>query len=302
MMWIRLSLNQLTMKIEPKYPVYVPSYQRSNNCLTAKFLIKDKTPFHLVVQPQEAAAYRKALPTCESILVLPESVKGLIATRNWIKQHSIEGKHERHWQLDDNSRQFRRTYKGKKIPCDANTAIRAVEDFTDRYENIAISGMTYTMFAYPQLPAFFHNVHVYSCTLINNSIPHKWRLVYNDDTDLCLQVLADNWCTVLVNAFSIEKMRTMTMKGGNTNDLYEGDGRLKMARMLERVWPHVVKTDRRFQRPQHVIKDQWRKFTTPLIRKKNIDFSKFEKVDDYGMRLKQVKSIKSELIQGMVNQ
>lgn len=40
-------------------------------------------------------------------------------------------------------------------------------------------------------------VHVYSCTLILNSIEQRWRLLYNDDTDLCLQVLAAGWCTIL---------------------------------------------------------------------------------------------------------
>jgi hypothetical protein len=288
------------MKVKPKYPIYVPSYQRHQNCLTAKFLIKDKTPFHLVVQPQEEAAYRKALPQCESVLVLPKSVKGLIATRNWCKTHSIQNGDERHWQVDDNSRQCRRIYKGKKIPVNSNIAFRAVEDFTDRYENIAISGMNYTMFSYPHLPPIAVNNHVYSCSLINNSIPHKWRLVYNDDTDLCLQVLADGWCTVLVNAFTIEKMRTMTMKGGNTNDLYEGDGRLEMSRSLERMWPHIVTTDRRFQRPQHVIRDQWKGFRTRLIRKKDIDFSKFDKVDEYGMELKQMKQVKSDKLKAMI--
>tara|TARA_R110002167_G_scaffold122035_3_gene300485 strand:- start:10430 stop:11308 length:879 start_codon:yes stop_codon:yes gene_type:complete len=291
------------MKIKPKYPIYVPSYQRHDNCLTAQFLIKDKTPFHLVVQPQERAAYQKALPTCKSIIVLPKSVKGLMATRNWIKAHSIKNGDDRHWQVDDNCRLCRRIYKGKKIQCDSNFAFRAVEDFTDRYENIAISGMNYTMFSPPQLPPFAVNNHVYSCSLINNVIPHQWRLEYNDDTDLCLQVLADGWCTVLMYAFTIDKMRTMTIKGGNTDDLYQGDGRLEMSRSLERVWPHIVKTDRRFERPQHKIRDSWKGFRTRLIRRKDIDFDKFNKVDEFGMKLKQVKkSIKSELLRNMIKE
>ncbi len=66
-----------------------------------------------------------------------------------------------------------------------------------------------------------------------------------------------------VNAFLIEKMGTMSMKGGNTDQLYKGDGRLAMARALERVWPGVVSVKRRFKRPQHVI--NWRKFDTKLL-------------------------------------
>ena len=61
-------------------------------------------------------------------------------------------------------------------------------------------------------------------------------------------------------------MRTMTMKGGNMAQLYQGDGRLTMARSLERMWPGVVSINRRFGRPQHVVKNSWRNFDTSLIR------------------------------------
>jgi len=272
----------------PRYPVYVPSYSRHENCLTAKFLIKDKTPFRLVVQPQEVEAYREALGGSVNFVVLPESIKGLTPTRNWIKEHSTKEGHPRHWQLDDNIRQTYRIYKRKRVPCASGVAFAVVEDFVDRYENVAIAGLEYEMFGVRKMHPFTLNCRVYSCSLVNNAIPHKWRLAHNDDTDLCLQVLADGWCTVLFNAFLCDKQRTMTMGGGNTKDLYQGDGRLKMARSLERVWPHIVTTDRRFQRPQHIVRDSWCSFKTPLIRKKDIDFSKFPKVDDYGMKLKQI--------------
>ena len=69
-------------------------------------------------------------------------------------------------------------------------------------------------------------MHVYSCTLVLNSIPHRWRGEYNEDTDICLQVLADGWCTILVNAYLAKKTHTMKTSGGNTDVLYQGDGRL----------------------------------------------------------------------------
>ena len=44
------------MKQLPKYPVYVISKGRADNCLTPKFLIQDEVPFFLVVEPQEVDA------------------------------------------------------------------------------------------------------------------------------------------------------------------------------------------------------------------------------------------------------
>ena len=42
---------------KPRYPIYVISKGRYENCLTAKFLIEDKVDFKLVVEPQEKIEY-----------------------------------------------------------------------------------------------------------------------------------------------------------------------------------------------------------------------------------------------------
>lgn len=277
------------MKTLPRYPIYIPSKGRSDRSLTANFLIKDGVPFYLVIEEQEYDLYAAKF-SAEQILVLPFSDQGsVIPARNWIKDHATAAGHKRHWQLDDNMMKTARLYRGKKIACDAGVAFAAAEDFTDRYTNVAVSGLNYTMFAYPvhKVPPFYLNTRVYSCSLILNSIPHKWRGTYNEDTDLCLQVLADGWCTILFNAFLIQKMHTMTMTGGNTSEIYQDDGRLKMARSLERVWPGVVGTDRRFRRPQHVIKDQWTRFDTKLQLRDDLDLDKLAE-NEYGLKLKQV--------------
>ncbi len=97
----------------------------------------------------------------------------------------------------------------------------------------------------------------------------------------------------------VEKKTTMTMRGGNTDVLYQGDGRLKMARSLERVWPGVVETDRRWKRLQHVVKNQWQKFDTPLKRKPDAVIS--TEPNEYGMRLVQVApEIKSATLRALV--
>lgn len=279
----------------PRYPIFIPSKGRyqPDLALTARCLMNDGVPFYAVVEEEEREQY-EALVGPERVLVLPFSNLGLgsIPARNWIKDYATASGAERHWQLDDNIVEFRRLYRGERIPCDAGLALRACEDFSDRYENVAISGLNYQMFVTSQTKKpFVTNVHVYSCTLVLNAIPHRWRGRYNEDTDICLQVLADGWCTVLVNVFMANKMRTMAMTGGNTDDLYQGDGRLRMARALERVWPHVVTTDRRWGRPQHVI--DWKKFDTPLKLKPGIDLAAIA-ANDYDAKLVEKKPLRSE--------
>jgi hypothetical protein len=298
----------------PRYPVYVPSKGRFTSGYTIKFLKKDKVPFFLVVEPQEKDEYGKRYGY-DNLLVLPWSGNdevrqayckklkiengGLIAVRNWIRDHSISLGFERHWQLDDNILEVRRRLMdGRRIPCNSGPALALIEDFTDRYENVGISGMNYYMFAAPGASTmpFMVNHRVYSCSLINNKMPYIWRLAYNDDTDICLQLLANGWCTLLVNAVVIQKLTTMLVSGGNTTDLYQGDGRLKMSRSLERIWPGVVTTTRRFRRPQHHV--NWNKFDNKLIPRPGLVIP--TEPNDYGFKLVQIKEVKTTSLQNAV--
>lgn len=289
-------------KILPRYPVYIPSKGRYDKCLTARCFVRDGTPFRIVVEPQEADLYAKEFGR-ERILTLPFSNLGLgsIPARNWIKDHSISEGHARHWQFDDNISGIWRKYRGHRLYCEAGVALAATEDFADRYENVAIAGLNYVMFAMETTKPFVLNAHVYSATLFMNKLPHRWRGRYNEDTDICLQVLADGYCTVQMNAFLVQKIGTMKMKGGNTDELYKGDGRLKMARSLERVWPGVVETKRRFKRPQHVVKFAWRHFDNKLKLKPGVDLSAL-KPNEYGMKLTAVRPVKSAELRDLIEQ
>lgn len=265
--------------------------------------MRDEVPFMIVVEPQEASMYAHEFGS-DHVLVLPFSNLGLgsIPARNWIREHSIALGAARHWQIDDNIRGVQRLYRGKRLPTHSGAAMRVCEDFTDRYTNIGVSGLNYRTFAQvtTRLP-YYLNCHVYSFSLVSNRMPYKWRGRYNEDTDLCLQVLSGGLCTVALNVFMADKLETMKVKGGNTDELYKGDGRLRMARSLERVWPHVVETRRRFDRPQHVIKGNWRKFDTALQRRDDIDWSALEAVDEYDLQLVAKRDVRSASLRALLD-
>ena len=259
-----------------RYPIYVLSKGRWDLCLSVRFLLRDGVPFRLVVEPAEAEHYAAAFPTAD-LLITPRDNMRLLGARNFVRDHSTEEGHARHWQLDDNIYFMCRMHRGLRFRMNARIAFAAMETFTDRYTNIGLSGPNYMMFGIGKgEPPYRLNAHIYSCTLINNDMPYRHRLLYNDDTDLCLQVLAGGLCTVQFHTIQAHKRTTMMMKGGNTDDLYRDDGRLRMSRMLERQWPGVVTTTRRFGRPQHAIAMNWRRFDTPLIRRTDIDWDALE--------------------------
>ncbi len=192
--------------LNSRYPIYVISKGRWESRLTVKALEKMRVPYRIVVEPQERKKYARVINP-DKILVLPFSDlgKGSIPARNWVWEHSMESGAKRHWILDDNMSGFYRLFNNIKTPTVCGNVFRAAEDFVDRYENVAISGFNYFMFASRKtmMPPFYLNTRIYSCILIQNDIPYRWRGRYNEDTDLSIRALKDGWCTVLFNAFLV---------------------------------------------------------------------------------------------------
>jgi hypothetical protein len=242
-------------------------------------------PYQAVIEPQEYDQYA-AIVDPANLLVLPHQDRGLVVTRNWIWDYAAKLGAPYFWTFDDNTQDFYRLNKNTKIKMSDGSFLRAIEDFVGRYENIAIAGMHYEMFADRRKvhPPLLLNRRVYSNMLIKTDIPYRNRGFYNDDTDLCLQVLRDGWCTVLFLAFLINKIATMYVTGGMTPH-YQGDGRFKMAQELQRRWPEYVKITRKWGRWQHHV--DYRPFKkNKLVQKKGIEIP--QGVNNYGMKLVRV--------------
>ena len=243
--------------------------------MTAKALDTCAIPYRIVVEPQEYEQYAAVIDPSK-ILTLPFSNlgQGSIPARNWVWEHSIDQGAARHWILDDNINGFVRLHKGQRIPVTSGAIFAAAEEWADRFRNMALAGFHYSSFApteaayhgQPGKPPFLMNSRVYSCILIQNDIPYRWRGRYNEDTDLSLRALKDGWCTVLFVAFLANKKATLTMKGGNTDELYAGDGRLKMAQSLVEQHPDVTKIAWKWGRWQHQVDYRPFKNNRPILR------------------------------------
>jgi hypothetical protein len=245
-------------------------------------------PYKIVIEPLELEMYAAVIDR-RKIAVLPFDNLGLgsIPARNWVWDNAIESGAKRHWILDDNISHCYRFNHNLRVPVDSGAIFRAAEEFVDRYENIALAGFEYETFVPVKerhLPLRL-NTRIYSCILIKNDIPFRWRGRYNEDTDLSLRVLKAGWCTVLFIAFLADKVRTMTMKGGNTDELYQGDGRRRMALSLKNQHPRLVKIKRRWGRWQHVV--DYRPFKgNRLIPRDGIEIP--AGIDNYSMVLREI--------------
>ncbi len=294
------AFNQIWISKEnntPKYPIYIISKGRADTRLTSRALEKMNVSYKIVIEPQEYKEY-SAVINPDKILQLPFSNlgQGSIPARNWVWEHSISIGAKRHWILDDNISHFIRNNENIRIPVADGTIFKCCEDFTDRYHNVGISGMNYYMFSpdKAKMPPFYLNTRIYSCILIRNDIPYRWRGRYNEDTDLSIRALKDGYCTILFNAFLCLKQQTMTMKGGNTDELYkpsenkEEDGRYKMAKSLVDQHPDIVSITWKFNRWQYQV-DYSRFKRNTLISKDGLNI--LDKINNYGMELKKLNEV-----------
>ena len=289
-----LSKGQYT---KPRFPIYIVSKGRWERNPTSKMLKKMNVPFFIIVEKQEYKNYLNLVDK-KQILILPQKYKdnydrfwknndkrtGSGAARNYAWEHSIENGYKWHWVLDDNIESFERYNNNKKIRVYDGSIFYVSEDFALRYENLAIAGLQYANFM-PHSefrPPYRLNTRIYSCLLIRNDIPYRWRGIYNEDTDLCIRVLKDGWATVLFNAFLQGKRATGTVKGGNTKELYQ-NGTSDKSKMLFDMHPDLVKMVTRFNRPHHFV--NYKVFEkNKLIKKKHINIG--NEINDFGLILK----------------
>lgn len=266
------------------FPVFIPTKGRYKTPFTIHVFQRLGVPFKAVIEEQEYRQYVEIISK-DQIIVLPHRDKGLTVTRNWIWDYAQnELKTPYFWTFDDNIRDFYRLHQNIKYRVSTGTFLRVMEDFAQRYENLAICGMSYEMFVprKKKHPPFIPNTRIYSNMLIRTDIPYRNILFFNDDTDLCLRVLKDGWCTVQFNAFLADKIATMTISGGMTEYYKQTERRKQFAEMLQQAHPDVVRVTWKFGRWHHEV--DYRPFKNNRLRLKPGVIIP-EGVDNYGMVL-----------------
>ena len=276
--------------MNPRFPVFIPTKGRADSRMTIKMFQKIGVPFTVFVEEQERDLYAQHVPE-EMIHVLPHRDKGLTVTRNYIWDYAERCGQEWFWTFDDNIDGLFRFNHNLKTPCGDGTILAVVEDFAQRYENIAITGLNCFMFVKRKyvIPPYILNTRIYSNMLIRtnakdkNGKPYRNVTFYNDDTDLCLRVLKDGWATVLFNAFLIYKQTTMTVSGGMTDYYNKTDKRLEFVKELQDAHPDVVQLTQKWGRWHHHV--DYSGFRHQLKRRPDVEIP--DAPNNFGMRLQE---------------
>ncbi len=286
--------------VKPHYPIYIVSKGRWEKRLTSDHLSAMGLRHYIVVEEAERKRYKRRVSSFARVLVLDPKFKaeydtcddlgdskskGPGAARNFAWEHSIGRGKPWHWVMDDNIHGFFRLYRNLKTPCVSGALFRAQEDFVERYTNVGMAGPNYFMFASRKtvMPPYTVNTRIYSCNLIRNDLPYRWRGRYNEDTDLSLRMLKDGLATIQFNAFLQMKMTTQTMAGGNNDDFYKQEGTRAKSEMQLKLHPDVSEVVERWGRVHHYVDYRRFKKNKLILKPEFVEAS--PGADEYGMVL-----------------
>jgi len=223
-------------QFKPKYPIYIISLNRYQieRCFTIKHLEMMKVKYRLCVMKNEVKNYRELIDKndfkyCIEIISISNNYDlGGTPQRNRCWEHSVKLGYSKFWLLDDNIDGYYYFNRLQKIKVDNGIVFTSLEKLIDNVkEKVGIIGHNYWM----DVPAttmrnpITVNSKVYSSMLINTEILDKldikFRLKYNEDVDLVLQCLKNKIKTISLNVFVANKKSTLSVKGGNTDTIYD---------------------------------------------------------------------------------
>lgn len=195
--------------MKTRFPIYIITYKRWDSRQTERTLEEMKLPYYLVVDKEDVSKYESLIDKklCTILELDPqyrlnydtfwknEGPTGSGAARNFVWDHAVSIDSKFHWIMDDNINGFVRLNRNKKIKVVSGSIFRAMEDFVLRYDNVSMAGPDYRFFAEQssKLNPYVVNHKIYSCLLIRNDVPFRWRGRYNEDVDLCLRMMKAGW-------------------------------------------------------------------------------------------------------------
>lgn len=234
-----------------KYPIYIVSFNRYNlRGHTIDFLELMNVKYYICIQEKEYDKYHSSILKYNwkgaSLITSINTSDGSFHQRNKCLTHSYNNGFSKCWILDDNIRGWYYYNNNKKIRLNNPCVFSFLEDIIDNIkEPCGIISHNYYMDLRTQVYPLQINTKNYSSCLINTKLLFdnniSFRLKYNEDVDLSLQILQKGLKTISTNFFLCLKMATLSTKGGNTDSIYK----------------NINSSDNKFKDKYLCLKNQW---------------------------------------------
>lgn len=244
--------------------IFIPSKGRSapGMAKTAINLTDQGLPFNLVVEPQEAEAY-KASYSEANILVLEESNQGIAYVRNAILKLARGFGYGSFWMLDDDITAVYRQVLGKNVKSTFEDILGAAERLFYTIPEAAQGALEYQQFSWsakkPHVLNSYCDVAVWIHVKRTLHVNYRPFVNLKEDRDFTLQVLFSGYNTCRASQLGFSAPKNGSNPGG-LQEFYAQSGReLEAVKRMCSLWPEYVtrqtKSDGRID-----CKINWKKF------------------------------------------
>jgi len=203
-----------------KYPICIISKDRADTCKTRMLFDPYDIDYFVMVEPNDYESYVAKFGKSK-VVNIGENNKGVYYVRNFCIEWSKEKGYDKHWQIDDdvNAIFFRPMNKATGIRERESIknplkTLSYVEDFSDKFSNHGVSCFSQDVFAFAKPRDIDLNKMVYCWQFINNAVDSRFQPHTSEDTDFSIQVLKENYVTMIFNTCTFRMPRSGSNKGG----------------------------------------------------------------------------------------
>jgi len=227
----------------------IPSKGRPQTA-TYKLLQAASIPFTIIVEPQDAAAYKAA--NVPNLHVLPDNDQGIAYVRNYMLDWARSQKIDWLWMIDDDVSGFGTAKAGKTIKGDASV-LTAFYDAVKQYR-FPLNGINYCQYAWSYSTGktrfTINRKTVEVCTLLY--IPkifwsYRGRLNLKEDRDFSMQAIKHS-DGILFDTCSWFNCPGVGTNAGGLQDLYKQQRDHEAAAKLAKEWEPFTKLIRKKDR------------------------------------------------------
>lgn len=245
---------------------YVISKGRADSMSTSAILSSAGIRHRVVVEPQEAAAYRAAATSHAEIVVLPKSEQGIVFVRQFVLELARGRAKDcrRFCMMDDDLKGVGTVRANRCVKGDGGLLLKAADIF--ERSGLAQMGLQYNQYAWCAKSAFTCPCH---CDCVSFFDVERTRqanydpyVAMKEDWDFSLQVLRSGGMTGVFNRIWMS-VPTMGTNGGGLADLYRQNRDFEAARRLRAKWGgELVKLTKKSRDGRTVIdtKVNWKAF------------------------------------------
>lgn len=238
------------------YPLFIPSKGRSQTCIFCHKLKSTNREFYIFIYREDLKDYLRYFDK-ENLIVVPETIRGITAKRQYMLDTARKKKIGWFWMVDDDINKFykRPPVNNNKVKVNRTLDELSVTQFLNSGENfvkllekkdittVFQIGFKKGAFGLPDSPITVNTdigeIHMLNAKRLKD-IDYDLNMIALEDTDLCVRNIINGNQNIKLNHFIFYAPKSGTGKGG-LEKVYKESGKSKGVKQFQQKYGKLIK-------------------------------------------------------------